>query len=166
MFRILFTHDILADTPKERKKINGIVIECGYHCYIACSCDCGHKCKYRKSFYRIHNFTAAIHRFFQYKLHIKLPYLIYLQKQSNDMSGTTMCPFKKPRRHTCHTCKYCGGIDENVDTICINKDLINSHKDGRWKETHIDDETRANCIYFDPVDYADEFDKKTGGWIY
>lgn len=166
MFKIFFDHNIIADTSEKRKKITGISIQCGYHCYISCSCDCGHKCKYRKNFYKLHNLSVKIHRFFEYKLHIKLPYLITIMKESNDMSGTTMCPFNKPRRHTCHDCKYCAGIDDNIDTICINKDMRDAWKEHRGKDTHIEDDTRANCIYFDPVEYANNYDKRTGSPIY
>ena len=38
-------------------------------------------CKYEKSFYKLHNFSVELHRFFAYRFHIKLPYLIYVNKK-------------------------------------------------------------------------------------
>ena len=166
MLKIFWNRNILGNTPEERKKITGLCITCGYHCYISCRCDCGKKCKYRKNFTGIRNLSVRIHRFFEYRLKIKLPYWISLIKESNDMSGTTMCPYNKPRRHTCYDCKHCAGVDEDFDTICNNEDSINLSKEGRWwKECRIDDETRANCKFFEPVEYADDYNPKTGSVI-
>lgn len=166
MFKIEFSRNIFADTPEKRNKITGIRVICGYHCYNACNCKYGHKCKYRKNFYKLHNMSVAIHRFFEYRLHIKLPHLFYITKLSNDMSGTTLCPSKQPRKYTCYDCKFCVGVDENIDTICINKERRKLFDEKRYKETHIDDVSRANCPFFDKVEYADDYDKKTGGIIF
>lgn len=165
MFKIIWSRDVFADTPEKRNKIRGIHIFCGYHCYIAYDCDCGRKCKYRKNFTKLHNFSVRIHRFFEYRLHIKLPHLLYISKDSNDMSGTILCPFKKPRRYTCYDCKSCAGVDENIDTICINKERRKLFEEKRGKEAYNDDYTRAHCEFFDKVDYADDYDKRTGGIV-
>ena len=69
-------------------------------------------CKYGKSFYKLHNFSVELHRFFEYRLHIKLPYLIYVDKKWKRLSGTDKCPYNKSRNYTCWDCKYQAGIEE------------------------------------------------------
>lgn len=158
MFKIFFSRNLMGDTPRERNKITGIHIRYSYQC----TCfDCEHfrKCKYRKSC-KFHNWSVGVHRFFEYKLHIKLPHWLYIDKLFTDLSGTTTCPFNMPRQYTCHVCKYQAGYDEHMKGLCNNEDYINS----TWSESHIDGS--PYCKFFEKDDWADKYDKKTGEVIF
>lgn len=154
MFKIQFTHDIMNKDPEKRKKITGIHVIHGYHCLDSCWCDCGHKCKYRKGF-KFHNFSVAVHRFFEYRLHIELPHLFYIGKCITNLSGTAKCPFHKSRRYTCFDCKYQYG-----DRNCSNEKYHNAS----WKESRPDDPEWSNgkCKFFEKNEWADDWDRKTG----
>lgn len=161
MFKISFEYDLFNNDPKKRKKIKGITITHGYNCLSSCWCDCQAKCKY-KSKYTFHNFSVNVHRFFEYRLHIKLPHLIYIQRKSVDLSGTTKCPFKKGRRYTCWDCKY---TDGQIHGYCLNKKYINSTieerkcNDSNWKSP-------GRCKFFEKGEFADSWDRKTGEHIF
>ena len=135
------------------------MIQCGYQCNNL-YCKNRSKCKYRKSFNKLHNFYIRIRNFFKYRLHIKLPWLIYLDKKHTDLSGTTTCPFKMPRNYSCNVCEYQAGYDEHMKGICGNKDYINS----TWEESHLDES--PYCRFFEKNEWADRYDKKTGETIY
>ena len=158
MFKIFFSRNVMGDTPQERKKITGIHIRYGYYCNCF-DCEHRHKCKYRKSC-KFHNWSVNVHRFFEYKLHIKLPNWLYIDKLFTDLSGTTTCPFNMPRQYACYVCKYQAGYDEYMKGLCSNKDYINS----TWSESHIDGS--SHCKFFEKNDWADKYDKKTGEVIF
>ena len=163
MFEISFMHDLLKDTPEERKKITGIKITCGYQCRSACYCDCAKKCKYRKGF-PFSNWYVSIRRFFEYQLHIKLPYWLFITKTYTDLSGTTKCPFKKERRYTCFDCKSHGGFDEYMNGLCANKEYIRLNKEGRASEHYVPGQ--SYCKFFEKSEWADKWNKNTGERIF
>lgn len=162
MFKIEWMHNIEGNTPKEWKKIKGIRIVIGYHCAESYECDCGKKCKYRKSFTKRHNRYVAIRNWFERKLHIKLPWFIHIDKQYTHLSGTTMCPFHKSRLYTCWDCKYCDG---DPDGVCLNPRKKTATKeetdftDPEWGKHH-------RCGLFEKDDFADDFDPHTGMPLY
>lgn len=163
MFKISFVRDLLNNDPKERNKITGIKITHGYHCSISYCCDCGRKCKYRKGF-KFHNWSVSVHRFFEYRLNIKLPHWLYINKEYTDLSGTTKCPFKKERRYTCFDCKYHAGFDEYMNGLCGNKERHHLIKEGRYDECDVPD--KAYCKFFEKSEWADKWDKNTGEKLY
>jgi hypothetical protein len=163
MFKISFVHDLFNNDPTKRKRIIGIRITHGYHCSISYCCDCGRKCKYRKGF-KFHNWSVSVHRFFEYRLHIKLPHLLYINKEYTDLSGTTKCPFKKERRYTCFDCKYHGGFDEYMKGLCANKEYIRLNKEGRAIEHNVPGQ--SYCKFFEKSEWADRWDKNTGERIF
>lgn len=160
MIKIFFTHDILNRDPEKRKKITGIMILHGYHCMNSCYCDCALKCKYRKG-YKFHNWSVAVHRFFEYKLHIKLPHFLYINKKSTDLSGTTKCPFKKERMYSCYDCKYQHGMDEYMHGLCNNKQYGNASYEESRHPTN-----PCVCKFFEKNEYADNWDRNTGEKIW
>lgn len=139
------------------------MITYGYQCGDRSSCDCACKCKHRPN-YRFHNCSVAIRRFFEYRLHIKLPQLIYFNKKWVKLSGTTKCPFNKPRRYTCHDCKFQNGYDEYYNGLCSNKDYIRLNKEGRSKEHDV--KGQSYCKFFEKNEWADKYDKDTGETIW
>lgn len=60
-----------------------IHITIGYDCGDSCYCDKAKICKHRGR-YKFHNFSVSLHTFFEYRLHIKLPYLIYIGRKWKD----------------------------------------------------------------------------------
>lgn len=85
-----------------------LIITCGIDCGDKCNCHHYKECKYKSS-YKFHNFSVGVHRFFEYKLHIKLPRLpIYINREWMRLSGTEKCPFNMPRKYTCYDCEYVG----------------------------------------------------------
>jgi len=161
MFKISFSRDWLNDDPKKRKRIKGLHIEYGYYCLSCSSCDCMSKCKYKGGF-KFHNWSVKVHRFFEYKLHIKLPHLLYISKHSVDLSGTTKCPFNKSRRYTCWDCQYCDG---DPDGVCLNKE----RNETPVKERDFDDPDWGKyhrCKFFKKTPWADNWDKNTGERIF
>lgn len=160
MFKIICTRDILADTPEERNKINGICIMHGYHCYQT-YCDHHYKCKYSKTSL-MSKFLRKIRMFFQNKLHIKIP--IYITKCSTDLSGTTTCPFKVSRQYSCYNCTFQAGLDENYEGLCGNTEYIKQNREGRSHEHYV--HGKPYCKFFQKDKYADHYDKKTGQPLY
>jgi hypothetical protein len=142
MIEFHLNRDILNKDPTKRKKITGLTIWYGLSCLDACWCDCGQKCKYGKSGYWYHNFSVRLHTFFEYKLHIKLPHLLYIGRKSEIISGTEKCPFRKSKRLTCWDCKYgygrCG---------CRNEKYHNSS----YEESKSDDPEwpHGKCKFFE-----------------
>lgn len=160
MLKIFFTHDITNRDPEKRKRITGIMIMHGYQCGSSCYCNCASKCKYRKG-YKFHNWSVAIHRFFEYRLHIKLPHFLYINKKWTDLSGTTKCPFKKERMYTCYDCKYQNGMDEYMNGLCGNKQYHNASYEESRHPTN-----SQICRFFEKSEWADRWDKNTGEKIY
>ena len=72
-------------------------ITIGYECGDGCYCDKYKKCKYKSKWHKFHNISVKIHKFFEYRLHIKLPHLIYIDQKWERLSGTDKCPFHKSR---------------------------------------------------------------------
>lgn len=155
--RISWMHDLFKETPEERKKIVGVYIEYGYEC-MNTNCYCRHKCKYCKG-QRLHNLLVGIRRWFEYKLNIKIPALLYVSKRFTDLSGTTKCPFKVERRYSCVHCKYHGGFDDYMEGICTNKKYINDPM--KYCQFGV-----GHCTLFQKAKWADNYDKKTGEMIY
>lgn len=144
-------------------KPHNINITHGYNCLDGTYCDCRSKCKHRSG-YKFHNWSVNLHRFFEYRLHIKLPHFLYIGKQNAWLSGTTKCPFKKPRRYTCNHCKFQGGYDEDFNGLCSNKEYIQLNKEGRSKEHNV--EGQSYCKFFEKDEWADKYDKDTGETIW
>ena len=163
MFKINFTHDLLNEDPEKRKKITGIQITHGYHCSNSYRCEHGRKCKYRKGF-KFHNWSVSVHRFFEYKLHIKLPHLLYIGKEYTDLSGTTKCPFKIERQYSCIDCKYHAGYDEHMKGICGNTERHDLIIAGKGNECYMPG--HRHCTFFEKSEWADKWDKKTGQRIF
>lgn len=158
MIKISLYRDLMSDDPK---KIKSIIITHWYYCGISCYCDHGRKCKYRKN-YTFHNLSVRIHLFFEYRLHIKLPHLIYISKEYTDLSGTSKCPCHKSRFYTCTECKYSCGV---IDGVCTNKKRETATpeelecKDPDWG-------SHMKCGLFEKTSWADDWDKDTGKYIY
>lgn len=156
MFKINWMHDWMNKDPEKRKKVTGLIITCGYSCRDSCWCDCFPKCKYR-SRYKLHNLSVRVRTFFQYRLGIKLPYFLHLQRESRSLSGTEMCPYHKSRYYTCWDCEYCVGRGN-----CTNK----QYRESTWKEAHDFDDPdwhhTGRCKFFEKHEYADNWDKKNG----
>lgn len=163
MFKISFVRDLWSNDLKKRNKITGIKITHGYHCSCSYRCEHGRKCKYRKGF-KFHNWSVDVHRFFEYRLHIKLPHLLYINKKYTDLSGTTKCPFKKEREYTCFDCKHHAGFDEYMKGLCGNKERHRLIKEGKGSEITMPD--KSYCKLFEKSEWADKFDKDTGETIY
>jgi len=157
VFKISFTRDLLNDDPKKRKRITGIDIRHGYNCRASTWCNCSNKCKH-KSNYKFHNWSVRVHRFFEYKLHIKLPHLLYIGKHSVDLSGTTKCPFNKSRYYTCWDCKY---SDCDPDGVCLNEERNNTPVEER-KIIDPDWGEYGKCKFFEKSEWADNWDRNTG----
>lgn len=156
MFKIKFVHDIMNKDPAKRKKIKGIMVSRGYRCMDSCWCDRASKCKYNKE-YTYHNLSVRVHNFFEYRLHIKLPHLIYITIRNANMSGTEMCPYHKSRLYTCHDCKWCTGKD-----YCENPDYSKSPYEESKNFDDPDWHNVCRCKFFEKNEYADRYDKKTG----
>lgn len=163
MFKVSLSRDLFNKDPEKRNKITGIRITHGYQCSSACCCDCASKCKYRKGF-KFHNWSVGVHRFFEYKLHIKLPHWLYINKHWTDLSGTTKCPFKKERRYSCHNCKYQAGYDIDCKGICGNKERYRLIEEGRGMELYI--QGQYHCKLFEKNEWADKYNKDTGEKIW
>lgn len=136
------------------KKISGIKITHGYYCSSSCYCDCKNKCKYRKGF-MFHNWSVDVHRFFEYYFHIKLPHMLYINKEYTDLSGTTKCPFAKSRRYTCWDCKYQCGLEKC--SIPYNE---------RKRFEQIPEWAGGKCGSFEKCEWADDWDRDTGKRIW
>lgn len=108
----------------------------------------------RKGF-KFHNWSVNIHRFFEYHFHIKLPHLIYINKEYTDLSGTTKCPFHKSRYYTCWDCKHQRGLEE-----------CNIPYKERKRIEQPDEWGCGRCGSFEKSKFADNWDKNTGKIIY
>lgn len=162
MFRIIVRHDILNKDPKERKKIKGFIVECGYNCQSSCWCPHGMMCKHRAK-YRWNNFSVSVSNFLYRKFHIDFHFPIYFQKHSVDLSGTTKCPHQIPRLYTCYDCEYSRG-----DRVCGNKVHNEMAKQGRASEIkypYDDYAHRRMCKLFKPNPYCNKYDKNTGEFL-
>lgn len=156
--KAFFHRDLMNRDPEKRNKILGVIFEFGYHCTYSCWCPYGSKCKY-KCRYRFHNACVAIQSFFHYRLRwkwFKIPF--YIQAHSSDLSGTTKCPNNIPRHKDCYRCKYSAGIRE-----CSNKQRHQMLKEGKFRE--LECEEACCCSLFEPEDWFDEYDRKTGDII-
>ena len=140
-----------------------ITITHGYYCLDSSYCDCRNKCKHSRGF-KFHNWSVNVRRFFQYRLHIKLPHILYIGKKDAWLSGTTKCPFNKPRRYTCNHCKFQGGYDEDLNGLCSNEEYIRLNKEGRSMEHYV--EGQSYCKFFEKDEWADKYDKDTGETIW
>lgn len=145
-------------------EIYWISITNGYNCMDSTDCNCRDKCKYCRISFRFHNWSAKVHNFFEYRLHIKLPHILYIGKKDTWLSGTTKCPFNKPRRYTCYHCKSHGGFDEYYGGLCSNEDYIRLNKEGRSMEHYV--EGQSYCKFFEKDEWADKYDKNTGETIW
>lgn len=163
MFKIQFIHNMMGKTPEERKKITGINIIHGYNCADYYYCDCANKCKYKPK-YTFHNWDVAVHRFFEQKLHIKLPHWLYVERWRANLSGTTTCPFNQPRIYTCYQCKYQAGYDSDLNGICGNEERNRLNREGKGSE--ISEFGKGRCKLFEKADWADKYDKETGEMLW
>ena len=121
----------------------------GYDCGDSCDCNMSKKCKHINH-HRFHNFSVKLHRFFEYKLHVKLPHLIYITKKYVRFSGTHMCPYNKPRNYICHDCEFiCGPLLRD----CRCKD----NKGSYLETTYVDDHWGRKCKYFKKCSWADDY---------
>lgn len=157
MFKISISRDVFGKNPK---KFKGIAITHGYYCIKAYKCSNGRECKYRKNF-AFHNFSVGLHRFFEHRLHIKLPHLLYIHRHSVDLSGTTKCPFGKPRAYSCYDCAHCGGV---LLRDCLNPKKKDMTVEQLMETTKIEDKDwpTGRCTLFEKTSWADNWDKDTG----
>lgn len=159
--KIFFSRDFMGERKENGKfKITGIVVEHGYDCLESCWCKYGSKCKYRGK-YRFHNICVSINTFFRYRLGwkwFKIPF--YFQSHSSRLSGTTLCPYHIPRRKTCWYCTYHRGYDQP----CGNKTRNKLIHEGKFKE--LECEGHDCCILFEPDEWFDRYDRKTGDIIF
>lgn len=155
MFRVNWMRDLLNSDPTKQRRITGLIITIGYRCSDSCWCDCASKCKYNKG-YSYNNLSVRVHSFFQYRLNIKLPHLLYISRESRNFSGTEMCPHHKSRYYTCWDCSYCTGRG------CSNK----QYRESTWEEAHDSDDPdwhhTGRCKFFEKHELADNWDKKNG----
>lgn len=129
-----------------------IHITIGYDCGDSCYCDKAKICKHRGR-YKFHNFSVSLHTFFEYRLHIKLPYLIYIGQKWERLSGTDKCPYHKSRNYTCHDCKFVGG-ELLRDCYCTERTNTN------YNDLKPDIETKdwgKQCAYFEKCEWADDY---------
>lgn len=154
MFKIKFSRDMMNEDADKRNRITGIRIVHGYYCMDCCWCIHGSKCRYRKGF-KFHNISVRIHNFFQYRIHVKLPHILYVGKYNTNLSGTSKCPFNMSRRYTCYDCIHCEGQDK-----CGNRNYIElPHKDTVSDDTEWPE---CKCKFFEKSAWADNYDRKTG----
>lgn len=154
MLKIHFVRDFTNPDPQKRKKIKSLQIAIGRRCQVSCWCNKANKCRYGRGGYKFHNalieFRCWVHR----KLHIELPSLVYFCKWDVDLSGTTKCPYKMPRRYTCWDCKQAYGMEN----CRISWDKRKPCEDIEWPNSH--------CGSYEPDEFADSWDRKTGERIY
>jgi hypothetical protein len=129
-----------------------LYINIGYECGDRLHCDKHKQCKYKGS-YKFHNLSVSLHRFFEYRWHIKLPHLLYIGKKWERLSGTDKCPFYKERYYSCYDCNYVGG---DLLKECNCKERIETP----YKERLQDVETKdwdKRCAYFEKCAWADDY---------
>lgn len=131
------------------------IINIGYECGDGTHCDKYKQCKYRARWHKLHNLKVNIHRFFEYKLHIKLPYLISIGQNWVRLSGTDKCPFHKSRNYTCYDCAYNMSFDE----ACSCKERVETPYDKRLPDVPVDGWDDM-CPYFNKCDWADNYTQK------
>lgn len=128
-------------------------LQIGYQCGDGTDCDKYRQCKYRAKWYKLHNLSVSIHRFFEYRLYIKLPHLICISQKWERLSGTDKCPFNKSRNYTCYDCKYiCGDMLRECE--------CKARVEAPLKEQLPDVETKdwgKRCAYFDKNEWADDY---------
>ena len=130
-----------------------IHINMGYECGDALDCDMRKKCKYRAKWYKFNNMLVDIHSFFEYRLHIKLPHLIYIGQRWKRLSGTNKCPYHKSRYYDCHDCKYVGG---ELLRTCYCSERTNTYYKNRKPDIETEDWGKR-CAYFEKCDWADDY---------
>ena len=131
-----------------------IHINVGYKCGDELHCNMRKKCKYRAKWYKLHNISVEIHRFFEYRLHIKLPHLLYIGQRWERLSGTDKCPFHKSRNYTCYDCKYiCGDLCRE----CSCKERTDTPYNERLT---VENEWGKQCGYFEKCEWADDYKEK------
>lgn len=155
MFRILFYRDIMNPDPKKRKRIKGLIINIGRRCLSSCWCDHAPKCRYNKGF-RFNNMIVNFRRIIRLKFKIDLPQIIFIGPHDVDLSGTTKCSYKMPRRYTCWDCQNAYGMDNCRIPFRDRKPLI--------EET--DGFSSQICGSYVPNNWADNWDRKTGERTY
>jgi hypothetical protein len=128
-----------------------IHIRIGYECGDRLDCDMYKKCKYKPYWYKLNNAYVEIRRFFEYRLHIKLPWPIYITGKYARLSGTSKCPYNKTRHYTCHDCDYCGGpllrectCEERNETPYNERPQV----ENKWEQP---------CHYFKKWEFADDY---------
>ncbi len=126
-------------------------INIGYQCGDGSYCDKYKQCKYRAKWYKLHNLSVRIHRFFEYRLHIKLPHLICISQKWERLSGTDKCPFHKSRRYTCYDCRHHFGVE-----TCTCEARINTPYKEQLPDVDTDDWGKR-CAYFDKCKRADSY---------
>lgn len=126
----------------------------GAECTSSSVCKHRKKCKYRLRF-RLHNIMVEVRNFFRFRLHINLPFLLYIGKDKRDLSGTTMCPHNMPRRYTCYDCEHSIPCTRGCAIpFSERQDTLEDPDWGKWER----------CILFKKSAIADCWDKNTGEW--
>ena len=123
-----------------------IHIKIGYECGDAIDCDKSKQCKYRAKWYKLHNMQVRIHSFFEYKLHLELPYLFYVSQKWKRLSGTDKCPYHKSRNYTCYECKHSSGV---LCRECTCEERNNTPYNER---PVVENEWGRQCGYFDKTE--------------
>ena len=131
-----------------------ININIGYQCGDALDCIMQKRCKHRAKLYKLHNASVSIHRFFEYRLHIKLPHLIYIGQRWERLSGTNKCPFNRSRNYTCYDCVYCSG------DLCRDCGCSERNDTPHSERLSIETEWGKKCGYFKKCEWADDYKYK------
>jgi hypothetical protein len=127
-------------------------INIGYECGDRLHCDKCKQCKHKGN-YKFHNLSVSLHIFFEYRLHIKLPHLLYIGKKWERLSGTDKCPFHKERYYNCYDCKYVGG---ELLSECKCEARNNTTYKERLPYIHTKDWGKR-CAYFEKCAWADDY---------
>ena len=149
MFKITINRDPIPHSECESKGHLTIRIKTGYTCGDITNCEFGNICKHKSS-YRFHNFSVSLHRFFEYKLHTKLPHLIYISRKWERLSGTRLCPYNHERIYTCWDCSHQIGLEECEIDYKDRKPYEKSGRCGSFEK----------CEWAD--DYKDDIDEDKG----
>lgn len=122
-------------------------INIGYECGDALHCDMRKKCKYRAKWYKFHNMSVEIHRFFEYRLHIKLPHLLCISQKWERLSGTRRCPYHKSKYYSCYDCKHvCGELLRE----CNCNSRVDTSYENRLPDVDTEDWGKR-CAYFEKM---------------
>lgn len=130
-----------------------IKINLGYECGDGAYCDKYIKCCYKEKWIKYHNFSVHVHNFFEYNFGIKLSYLIYVYQIWKRLSGTSLCPFHKPRRYSWYDCKYIHGP---LLRECSCKERSNTPYNERKPDIQVE-EWGNLCAYFEKSELADTY---------